>query len=154
MLGMMRGSRLTVESDHNLSASEIIKSGVRQEPDINAIASKSDQSIDIMVWNYHDDDITARPAIVELSIKGLVGDKIKFTHFRIDQSHSNSFEKWKSMGRPQKVNDQQYKILEKSGKLEMLESVGKEKQMIVTDRSLKINIDLPRQAVSLIHIAL
>jgi xylan 1,4-beta-xylosidase len=43
-------------------------------------------------------------------------------HYRIDQQFSNSFEKWKAMGKPQDVTDAQYKELEKAGQLQLCDS--------------------------------
>jgi xylan 1,4-beta-xylosidase len=151
MFGMMQGQRLEVVADHGLTAKDIIATGVRQQEDISALASKSDKSIDIMVWNYHDDDLPANSSSIQITIAGLPGKQIKYTQYRIDQLHSNSFEKWKAMGEPQRINSLQYSILEKSGQLEM---AGKTKVMKLENGSLNINIALPRQGVSLIKISL
>jgi xylan 1,4-beta-xylosidase len=57
MLGMMSGQRVSVQSTDGLSAADIIASGVRGKNDIHEIASKGENSISILVWNYHDDDV-------------------------------------------------------------------------------------------------
>src|SRR6202034_1373654 len=57
MLGLLSNERVKVTSSGSLAAEEIVRQGVRQRPDINAIATRSDRGIDILVWNYHDDDV-------------------------------------------------------------------------------------------------
>ncbi|MEO5583246.1 MAG: beta-xylosidase, partial [Saprospiraceae bacterium] len=151
MLGMMKGQRLELHTEHALTAKQIINTGVRQDADINAIASKSEKSIDVLVWNYHDEDLTANPSSIHLVIDGLSGKSIQYTRYLIDHAHSNSYEKWKSMGKPQKINSQQYNILEKSGKLERADRT---KTIKLKKGTLNISIDLPRQGVSLIKISL
>ena len=55
----------------------------------------------VMVWNYHDDDIQDAGSPVVIKIKNLNVKKAILTHYRIDASHSNSYEVWKKMGSPQ-----------------------------------------------------
>ena len=43
-------------------------------------------------------------------------------HYRVDQQFSNSFEKWKTMGKPQQVTPQQYEELERAGQLQLYSS--------------------------------
>jgi len=105
--------------------------------------------ISIMVWNYHDDNIPGGESPVELAINGISNKKALVHHYRIDQQFSNSFEKWKAMGKPQNVTDGQYKELEKAGQLQLYNS-PRWNEVINGKTVLKFN--LPRQAVSLIQI--
>ena len=82
-----------------------------------------------------------------MNIQGIPGRKVEFTHFRVDENHSNSYEKWKEMGSPQEVNDMQYAELEKAGQLEMAENA---KTVKVKKGTYSGTIDLPGQAVSLL----
>lgn len=149
MFGMMKGKRIETISNAPLKATDIIKQGVKNNPDINALASKDENSISIMVWNYHDDDVAAASAPVELIINGLVKKNVQVHHYRVDQQYSNSFEKWKAMGKPQNVNPEQYKELEQSGQLEMINSP----EWIQTEKGkATIKFDLPRQGVSLVRL--
>lgn len=149
MFGMMQGERVMVKSETPLSAQDIIANGVREENDINAIASKEGNSAWIMVWNYHDDDIKGNSAIIELAMNDIDKNKVLVHHYRIDRQFSNSFEKWKSMGKPQDVSVQQYSELEQAGQLQLLTSP---KWQEVVNGKTQLKFDLPRQAVSLIQL--
>jgi xylan 1,4-beta-xylosidase len=149
MFGMMSGSRIEVKSDNGLNATDIIAKGVREKNDIHAIASKKQNSTCIMVWNYHDDNVPGSPSPVELIINGAGSNKVLVTHYRVDEKFSNSFEAWKTMGKPQQPNDEQYRALESAGQLQLYTSPEWKKTY---DGKAILNFDLPRQAVSLIRI--
>lgn len=121
MLGMMSGNRVEVSGDLAYDFKAIRDSSVRGvRTDINALAAKTSNNATILVWNYHDDDIQGEGSPVKVSLKGLKNGKATVYHYRIDAKHSNSYEVWKKMGSPQQPTDKQYKILEKSGQLELL----------------------------------
>ncbi len=151
MFGMMEGDRVYVNENPAFNSKLVTDSGVRgNQPDVNALAAKSDRSATVMIWNYHDDnklDLPASP--VTLKLKGLVAKKLLLTHYRIDQEHSNAYTAWKKMGSPQRPDAQQFAVLEKAGQLEML---GSPQWVQPFNGEVQLNIDLPRQAVSLIRI--
>jgi xylan 1,4-beta-xylosidase len=62
MLGLLSGRRLAVNSAEAVPSDEILKTGVRSRPDVNAIATRQDREITILAWNYHDDDVPAPDA--------------------------------------------------------------------------------------------
>ncbi len=149
MFGMMNGNRISVKCDDGLSVTDIIAKGIREKNDINAIASKNKNSVCIMVWNYRDDDVTGPSSPVKLIVSGLGNNKMVVHHYRVDQQFSNSFERWKAMGRPQRVTDEQYKELEKAGQLQLYTSP---EWMKTNKGEVIVNLDLPRQGVSLIQL--
>lgn len=149
MFGTMNGQRISLQSDNALKASDIISHGVRERNDIHGIASKGENSICIMVWNYHDEDIPGDPSSIKLSVKGVDKERVLLHHYRVDQLHSNSFEEWKKMGKPQNVNDEQYRELEKSGQLTTIESP---RWLTTESGNAMIEFSLPRQAVSLLRL--
>jgi xylan 1,4-beta-xylosidase len=57
MLGLLGNERVKVTSSGALATEEIVRNGVRAQPDINAIASRKEREIEILIWNYHDDDV-------------------------------------------------------------------------------------------------
>ncbi len=57
MAGMMSGDRVETESAGRIPLDEILKSGVRQAPDVDAFATKEERQAAVMMWNYHDDDL-------------------------------------------------------------------------------------------------
>ncbi len=149
MFGKMDGQRISVSTTKGLGAADIIANGVRAENDVNAIASKGKNSVCVMVWNYHDDNVTGPASPVELTVKGLDKNKVQVHHYRIDQEHSNSYEKWKAMSSPQQVSADQYKALEKAGQLqEMAPPTAK----AVANGAATLTFDLPRQGVSFVQL--
>ena len=152
MFGMMEGQRIKVNQD-NLSYNflKIRDESVQGEnPDINAIASKSKNSITVMVWNYHDNnDLDVLPSSVKLMIDNIPSKKVLINHYRIDQQLSNSYTLWKKMGSPQNPTNSQIESLEKAGQLHLYSSP---EWMRINDGKTNIELELPRQAVSLVRI--
>ena len=132
-----------------LKTDQILSDGVRSAPDIRAIATRSDHGVEVLVWNYHDDDVSAAPDSVDLTIRGLPAEmkRALLQHYRIDSN--NAFSAWKQMGSPQTPSPEQYKQLEGAGQLQLLTSP----QWIQADgESATVKFDLPRQGLSLIKI--
>ena len=73
--------------------------GVRERADITALASRQERAIAVLVWNYHDDDLAAPPAVVTLTIAGVPAANALVTHYRVDRERSNTYEVWKKWGR-------------------------------------------------------
>jgi xylan 1,4-beta-xylosidase len=149
MFGMMNGQRVSVRSNNGLSATDIIAKGVRERNDIHAIACKNQHSVSVMVWNYHDDNVAGASSLIELTVNGLGSNKVLVHHYRVDEQFSNSFEKWKAMGKPQEVADQQYKELERAGQLQLYTSPEWKE---TSNGKAELKFDLPRQGVSLIQL--
>jgi xylan 1,4-beta-xylosidase len=150
MFGMMSGKRIEVSGNMAFDFKTILDSGVREDKtDLNALATKDKNSMAVMLWNYHDDDIQGDGSPVVINIKNLQAKKATLYHYRIDSKHSNSYEVWKKMGSPQNPSTEQIAELEQSGHLEMLSEPCKVK---IKNNELKVEMQLPRQAVSLIKI--
>src|SRR5271170_3786609 len=49
--------RVRVTSDGAIALPEIVSRGVRDQPDIDALAVRSPNALSILVWNYHDFDV-------------------------------------------------------------------------------------------------
>lgn len=150
MFGMMSGSRVKVSGNQAYTTKMVVDSSVRKaSSDINALVSTDKKAAAVMLWNYHDDDLKANDAPVALTIKAIPSKKVKVSEYRIDAEHSNSYEVWKKMGSPQQPTAEQIATLEKAGKLELLAPSTEQK---VSNGTLTLNINLPRQAVSLIKL--
>jgi xylan 1,4-beta-xylosidase len=151
MLGMMSGDRVAVESSAGLPLATVRDTGVRERPDINALATRSPRSIAVMVWNYHDDDLPGAAADITLQIEGApAGTKMRQQHFRVDPATSNSYAVWQKMGSPQQPTAAQYAELERAGKLQ---SIGPDTTVTATDGRVTVMLTLPRQGVSLIKLS-
>jgi xylan 1,4-beta-xylosidase len=150
MLGMMQGKRLTVSGNFKYNFKTICESSVRgKKTDINALASKTTNSITILVWNYHDNDIQDDGSLINVTVKNISTKSATLYHYRIDNNHSNSYEVWKKMGSPQHPTSEQIIELEKSGQLEML---NKPTSIKIENNQFRIEMQLPRQAVSLLKL--
>ena len=150
MFGMMKGKGVAVSGSQMYDLRTMVDSSVRKNfSDIGALASKDKNSVTIMAWNYHDDDIQSNDAQVELHISDIPAKSVKITLYRIDRVNSNSYEIWKKMGSPQNPTNEQIKILEKSGQLQKVNSPDKSK---VNNGSTMIQLSLPRQGVSLLKL--
>jgi xylan 1,4-beta-xylosidase len=151
MFSKMSGQRLTTTSTAGVPLAEIVKNGVRNQPDVSALASRDGKKTAVMVWHYHDDDLAGPEAAVRLKIPGLpsAGGVAKVTHYRIDETRSNAFTLWKALGEPQKPTTAQYAELEQAGKLATL---GADEQTTVSDHAVTVDFNLPRQGVSLLLI--
>ena len=108
MFGLMGGQRVAVQSSGAADLEGMLKDGVRGKPDVNALAGRQDRSVEVMVWNYHDDDLPGASAAVELCLEGLPANRVRMNHYRVDKETSNSYEAWKQMGSPQKPSPEQY----------------------------------------------
>ena len=151
MFGLMKGDLVETSSSTPLTAQAMAQNSVRGTADINGLASISydERTAAVMVWNYHDDDLPAEPAQISLKIFSIPARQVLLKHYRIDNKFSNSYEVWKAMGRPQNPTEEQFKILEQSGQLEMITSP---EYINVTNYGLQIEFELPRQGVSLIRL--
>jgi xylan 1,4-beta-xylosidase len=112
------------------------------------LASKDKRSAAILIWNYHDADKKGDTAQIIVGLKNIPSAKIKLTQYRIDDKHSNSYELWKEMGSPQQPGTAQIKELEQAGQLQQLEKAKE----LVQSGQLLLNIQLPRQGVSLLKL--
>jgi xylan 1,4-beta-xylosidase len=149
MLGKMSGDRVAVTSTSAASVEAIRDEGVRARSDVYGLASRSDNAMQVLVWNYHDDDLPAPPAEIAITIEGLSAGTPTITQYRVDDRHSNSYEAWKQMGSPQSPTAAQRGTLEKAGQLQ---TIGSPTRQRVADGRLVLNLSLPRQGVALFTI--
>jgi len=151
MFGMMSGKRVLV-NQRNLAYNylQVRDESVRGEkPDINAIAAKGKNSATVMVWNYHDNnDLNVPASPIDIVMEGIPKGQVLLNHYRIDQTHSNSYTAWKKMGSPQNPTAEQIGALEGAGQLQLFTSP---QWLKVENGKAKINIELPRQGISLLQ---
>jgi xylan 1,4-beta-xylosidase len=149
MFGKMGGRRVAVKSSSEVPLESIVKDGVRDAPDVSALASLEGRKLSVILWHYHDDDLPGPEAAVDLRVGGLPvpsGDA-RLTHYRIDDGHSNAYAAWKRMGSPIAPNADQYTELQAASQLTALDSPG---TVSVQSGKASVKLALPRQAVSLV----
>jgi xylan 1,4-beta-xylosidase len=149
MFGKMSGQRLVAHSDHAVNLAEILKEGVRSQPDVSALASVDGNKLRVMIWHYHDDDLPGPAAEVGLTVHNLPGrsGRARVEHFRIDQEHSNAFAAWQRMGAPPQPSPEQYAKLEAASELALLDGQAAPP---IENGTITVRFLLPRQAVSLL----
>ena len=152
MAGLMHGDRVATESTGAVALPSLMKDGVRGSPDIDALGVRSEREISVLAWNYHDDDLAAPAANVELQIAGIpaAAKRVLVEEFRIDETHSNSWTAWKRMGSPRNPSPEQYAQLESAGQLQ---SFGSPRWIQNDKGEVKIHLNLARQAISLIQLS-
>ncbi len=149
MAGLMRGDRLEATSSGAIPLDAMVANGVRENPDVDVLAARDNRGMSMLVWNYHDDDISGSDAAIVLSVQGLPtgARRVLIKHYRIDANHSNAYVVWKDMGSPQAPTPEQQRQLEAAGQLQLL---GSPNWLWNESGSVSIKLDLPRQGVSLI----
>jgi xylan 1,4-beta-xylosidase len=128
MAGMMRGDRVKIESGE-------------------ALATRGEREIAVLVWNYDDDDLPGPPAPIHLALSGVPSGKVLIEHYRIDEDHSNGYTAWQRMGSPARPTPEQQAKLEAQAQLELLTSP---EWRAVTGGRLELGFTLPRHGVSLV----
>ncbi len=152
MAGLMSGDRVRAESDGGVSLDSILANGVRERSDIDALATRSEHKLSVMVWNYQDEDASGPAAAVNLTITGLPKEpkRLLFRHYRIDQDHSNAYTVWKQMGSPQSPSAEEYMKLEAAGQLQLLNSPG---WIDNQSGATHVKFTLPLQGISLLELS-
>jgi xylan 1,4-beta-xylosidase len=147
MFAKMSGQRVATESSAEVPLERIVAAGVREQPDVGALASVDGSKLAVLVWHYHDDDVAGPDAEVKLNLSGLpAAGSARLTEYRIDETHSNAYAEWKRMGSPIAPNDAQYARLIAASKLAMLVS----ENLTSMNGRADVALRLPRQGVSLI----
>jgi xylan 1,4-beta-xylosidase len=151
MLGLLGGDSVEATSSAALETDQIVSTGVRSTSDIRAIATRTEHGVEVLIWNYHDDDLPSASTSIQLRISELPVEiqRALLEHFRIDASHSNAFTAWKELGSPQKPDEEQYRKLEAAAQLQLLTSP---KWIQIERGSATLSFGLPRQGLSLLKI--
>ena len=154
MMAKMTGERIDARSSADRGVEEIIKSGVRADPDVAALASldAARRQIAVLVWHYHDDDVPGPDATVELTVAGLPVaasvPSLRVVHYRVDRDHSNAYTAWQKLGSPLAPSRPQYAQLEAASQLAIL--TDSPASVAIQSGAAALTFSLPRQAVSLI----
>jgi xylan 1,4-beta-xylosidase len=149
MFAMMSGQRVATRSSGEVPLERILKDGVRESPDVAALASRDGGTFHVMAWHYHDDDVAGPDANVSLTLTGLPAGarEARVTEYRIDGKHANAYTAWKAMDSPPAPNEEQYAKLQQAGQLA---PTGAASRVSVADGRATIPLALPRQAVALL----
>jgi xylan 1,4-beta-xylosidase len=149
LMGKLEGAWIDTESDGSLPLDQVVTQSVREASDVNAVATRNGAEIDVLLWNYHDADVPAPDAHIELTIDGLHAQHARESEFRMDATHSNAFRVWRDMGSPETPDQEQRKQLARAGQLE--ETAG-DRAIAVRGGKAQIDLDLPRQGVVVVRL--
>jgi xylan 1,4-beta-xylosidase len=154
MMGMLGpgepgGAWVATESNGALGLDDVVEHSVTGAPDVNAVATRKENEIDVLVWNYHDADVPAPAAEIELEVDGLKAGSAIASEFRMDETHSNGYRAWQQMGSPAHPTAKQVDELQKAAGLE--ETV-KDHAIAVEGGKARVKLTLPRQGVALVRI--
>jgi xylan 1,4-beta-xylosidase len=152
MLGRLQGTRLPVTSSGGLGLDTILAEGARgAAPDVDALAALDGDRVAVLLWNYHDDLVAAAPAHVRVRVRlpAGVGPRVRLTHHRVDETHSNAYAAWLALGSPAEANAAQRETLRAAMRLATLEPP---RTVEATGGAVTVEMDLPRFGVSLVEL--
>ena len=151
MFGLMRGSQVEAVSSAAMTADEVLKQGIKDRDDVDVLASRCSNEVDVLIWDYNDNDSPTADLSVDLVVAGLPqgAQEALIEHYRVDRTHSNSYTAWQQMGSPQQPTTEQYRQLEKAGQLQLL---GSPSWVHSEEDGYHLHFMLSRQALSLIRI--
>jgi xylan 1,4-beta-xylosidase len=149
LLGGLSGDRLPAASSGARPLDDILENGVREEPDVDALATVEGDRLQVLVWNYHDDLVEAEAATVALhvAVPAAFGTRAIVTHTRVDDTHGNAHTVWLSQGSPEAPSDAELAELREAMEPASLE---RERVVAVTDGIVTLTFELPRFGISLV----
>jgi xylan 1,4-beta-xylosidase len=152
MAGLMSGDRVGVSSTGAVTLDELLKAGVTDGSDVDALATRTKGEAAVLLWNYSASTLSGSPAAITLKITQLPPEakRVLVEHYRIDSTHSNAHSLWKAMGSPQHPTAEQYDELKSRAGLELLASP---RWAEPASGTLTIETDLPSEALSLIRLS-
>ena len=150
MMGKMGGQSLAVRSSGALPLDAVLQGSVRGAADVNAVATRSGNRVDVLVWSYHDDDVAAAPAEVALRVAGVTGQKVRVREYLMDASHSNAYAAWQKVGSPEKPSAAQFAELQRVAELQKSRP---ERGVDVKSGVAQLNLQLARQGVELLELS-
>lgn len=149
MAAKMNGDRVATKSSDEMPLSTLEQQGVRDAPDVAALATRDAHQAAVMLWNYHDVAEGSPSANVAAVIHGIPAGvkRVRLTHYRIDATHSNAYTEWQQLGSPQHLTPSQTQKLKAVQGLQTLE---KPRWMNVADGDLQLSLEMPAESVSLV----
>jgi xylan 1,4-beta-xylosidase len=149
MMAMLGGHWVRTESTGALPVQDIMTNSVTNAPDVDAVATRKDHELDVLLWNYHDVDLLAAPVQMALTLEGLPRSQVTEEEYLMDATHSNAYAVWKRMGSPQRPTAAEQQELVDAGKLARTAAPH---AVVVTDGTTHLQMTLARQGVALVRL--
>jgi xylan 1,4-beta-xylosidase len=152
LLGRLDGSRLPLASTGARPLDDILADGVRAEPDVDGMATLNGAAVQVLVWNYHDDLVTAAATPVHLTVvvPARFGSAVRVSHLRVDEAHGDAYSVWVGQGMPASPSESEIRELQRAMHPSPL--IADQAVPVAANGSVAIDFDLPRFAVSLVTI--
>lgn len=149
LLGGMHGDRLAVTSSGALPLQDVLDASVRGRPDVDALAAAHGESVQVLVWHYHDDLRGAEPAsvVVNVAVPPGFADGALVTHTRVDDEHGDAHGIWVAQGSPAAPSEAQLSELRAAMEPVVLE---RERAVPVNAGTVRLSFELPRFGLSLV----
>ena len=149
MLGMLDGQMLLVTSSGARPVDEVLRESAGEMPDVDTIATRAERHIDVMLWNYHDDDVASPAAEIALAVDGVPAGRVHVQRFLMDAQHSNAYSAWQRIGSPEQPTAQQFMELQQAAKLETVDR----SDSVAHDGRVELDLKLERQGVMLVRLS-
>jgi xylan 1,4-beta-xylosidase len=152
LLGSLSGARLPVASSGARPLADVLANGVRQAPDVDALATFDGQRVQILVWNYHDDLVDVAPAsvTVKVTLPPALGSRVALTHTRVDAAHGDAYTVWLSQGSPAAPSAAELAALQQA----MVPAVLEQARVVeAAGGAVTLAFELPRFGLSLLTLA-
>ena len=150
MFGMLGTERVELTSSGAASPEAALKSGAKIEG-VDGIATRKEHEVEVLMWNYQEEDIAGAPALVALRIAGLP-DALRtasLEEFRVDRQNSNAYTAWQKMGRPEKLTAAQSAELESAGHLKI---TGAAKKVSAKNGLVRLRVEIPQEGLLLVRL--
>ncbi|HEX4273638.1 MAG TPA: hypothetical protein VHZ32_19765, partial [Rhizomicrobium sp.] len=149
MAALMKGRRIATASSGQVLLDDIMAGGVRGPSDVDAMATMDARQAAVMLWNYQDAEKPGPTVPAAVTVTGLPkgASRVRLTHYRIDDNHSNAYTVWKAMGSPQSPSAAQIAELKDKDGLQLLESP---RWLTVKDGAVMVATDMPHHSISLL----
>jgi xylan 1,4-beta-xylosidase len=151
MLGMLGSERIKLGSSGAAPGKVVLNPGTAAVEGVDGIAAKAEREVDVLVWNYQEENLTGAAVNVAVKISGLPtsAKKAMRAEFRVDHEHSNAYTAWREMGHPQNPTPAQYSELRRAGQLQR---VGPPRQEKIEQGRVDLQLELPRQGLVLLRL--
>src|SRR6185436_133578 len=152
LLGALSGTRLPVTSSGALTLNAILSNSVRGQADVDGMATLDGGRVQVLVWNYHDDLVTAAATPVRVAVKvpTSFGTRVTVSHLRVDETHGDAYTVWTSQGSPTTPSATQIAALKAAMDPVALTAP---QTVDVVGGSATLAFDLPRFGISLVTLA-
>jgi xylan 1,4-beta-xylosidase len=149
LLGKLAGPRLPVTSTGAATLATVMANSVRGNADVDAMATLNGLTIQVLAWNYHDDEVTVSATPVQVSVKvpADFGSSVTVSHLRVDSTHGDAYTVWTAQGSPKTPSAAQILALQQGMDPEPL---NPPETVAVSDGAVSLSFDLPRFGVSLL----